>query len=182
MKPAVLAIVLVPVVAIAAAAMVVNYYLSVDHSFRFWLAGSALSQVLPEFYAKNLRGSLFAGFLTLGGFLMSLKAFIVVNMKKEVFDSEAYRKAWNEAKESGVKPYETKFQPLRDLSNVIFLAVATCIGSAVTQLTVGLVPNLFACLFALIFSCVAIGFVLRTLLLIKRNLRVLFDYLDETDN
>ncbi|MFT4257477.1 MAG: hypothetical protein QM599_11030 [Pseudoxanthomonas sp.] len=175
-------IALVPVAAISVAAMVANYYLSDDHSVCFWLSGSPLSQSFPDFYAKNLRGSLFTGFLTLGGFLMSLKAFIVVNMKKEVFDSDAYKKAWAEVKASGTKPYETKFQPLRDLSNVIFLAVAFCISSAVTQLTIGLLPNLFSGLFALTLACIAIGFVLRTLWLIKRNLKVLFDYMDETDS
>lgn len=182
MKPVNWAITLAPVIAISLAAMAANYYLCDDRSMRFWLSSSPLSQSFPEFYAKNLRGSLFTGFLTLGGFLMSLKAFIVVNMKKEVFDSEAYKNAWAEVKASGTKPYEKKFQPLRDLSNVIFLAVAFCISSAVTQLTIGLLPNLFAGLFALTLACIAIGFVLRTLWLIKKNLKVLFDYMDETDN
>ena len=37
---------------------------------------------LVQFYVQNLRSSLFAGFLTLGGFLFSAKTFIVIKMKE----------------------------------------------------------------------------------------------------
>jgi hypothetical protein len=45
---------------------------------------------LVRFYGENIRGSLFTGFLTLGGFLLSLKTFIIVKMKENVYDDERY--------------------------------------------------------------------------------------------
>jgi len=48
--------------------------------------------MVPDYYAKNIRGSLFTGFLTVGSFLLSLKAFIVVKLKENIFDSDIYKK------------------------------------------------------------------------------------------
>lgn len=175
------AIVFLPLAAVVSAASVVNYCLGDQGGLKFWISNSVVAQNFPAFYADNLRASLFAGFLTLGGFLMSLKAFIVVNMKKEVFESDAYKRVWDEARSAGTAPYSKKFQPLRELSTTIFIAVISCIGSAVAQLTVGLIPSFYASAFAIALAASAIGFVLRTLWLIRNNLQVLFDYLDETD-
>ena len=42
---------------------------------------------LHVYFAEHLRGSLFSGFLTLGGFLLSLQMFIVVKIKEDLYDS-----------------------------------------------------------------------------------------------
>ena len=55
-----------------------------------WLSPGTTRRIY-DFYASNLRGSFFTGFLALGGFLMSAKTFIIVNMKKEVYDSAAIK-------------------------------------------------------------------------------------------
>lgn len=142
---------------------------------RFFVDGSVFS----EFYAKNLRGSLFAGFLTLGGFLMSLKTFIVVNMKKEVFDKPEYEKLWLSAKANNPHTAGMRYGPLRYLASTIFIAIVCCISTATAQLTLGLFPCFWTAVICLWAAAVAIGVIIRSLLLIRENLNRMFEFLDE---
>lgn len=135
--------------------------------------------VFFEFYSKNLRGSLFAGFLTLGGFLMSLKTFIVVNMKKEVFDKPEYLVQWQAARKNNPNTEEFKYAPLRFLASTIFIAIVSCISTATAQLTIGLVPSFWTALICMWASAVSIAIILRSLILIRKNLNRMFDYLDD---
>ncbi|WP_414616150.1 hypothetical protein [Stenotrophomonas geniculata] len=150
-----------------------------------WLPARAYCPEIAAFgafYGERLRGSLFAGFLTLGGFLLSLKTFIVVNMKKEVFDTEEYLREWRSQKLLDVRnKMGGRFDPLRLLSQTIFLAIASCVFTAVLQLTLGLAETWWAaaiCLWACIVSMIFLG---RSLWLIRVNLNSMFDFLDNRD-
>lgn len=89
------------------------------------------------FYAQNLRASLFAGFLTLGSFLVAVNTFVIVNLKKEVYDHPGYRKILYDRREK--KP-ETKFYgSLNRLSGLLFWTIVLAISTAVLQLTVGVI-------------------------------------------
>ncbi|MCK6586798.1 MAG: hypothetical protein L6Q76_04345, partial [Polyangiaceae bacterium] len=70
-----------------------------------------------EFYAHSMRGSLFTGFLTLSGFLFSVNTFIVVNMKKELYDHVSYFEKVTRLQ--GVNPNLTFYGPLRRLSRLL---------------------------------------------------------------
>ncbi|WP_199885147.1 hypothetical protein [Pseudomonas bohemica] len=144
-----------------------------------WLpAGS--TKVIYDFYASNLRGSMFTGFLALGGFLMSAKTFIIVNMKKEVYDSDKYKRDWLDGlKLNGADKYKTLFSPLRRLSNIIFYTIASCFVASISQLTLGLfksIPTIIICFFLVV---VAVSFLMLSLFLIKKNLAIMFAHLDE---
>lgn len=135
------------------------------------------------FYGDKLRGSLFAGFLTLGGFLLSLKTFIVVNMKKEVFESPVYKKEWEEQKKLDTSNKMGKrYTPLRYLSGVLYAAILACLSTAVLQLTVGLVPSFLAALACLWAVSVSLLLLAWALWLIRANLVRMFDYLDSQDD
>ncbi|UST65941.1 hypothetical protein NF673_09375 [Pseudomonas moraviensis] len=144
-----------------------------------WLPAGTTKKIY-DFYAGNLRGSFFTGFLALGGFLMSAKTFIIVNMKKEVYDSATYEEKWLHGLQlNGADKYETLFYPLRRLSNIIFYTIASCFIASVAQLTLGLfknIPSVMVCFFLVI---VAICFLMLSLFLIKKNLATMFDHLDE---
>lgn len=133
-----------------------------------------------SFFNANIRASLFAGFLSLGGFLLSLKTFIIVNMKKDVFDTEKYKKTWEEqSKFDRNGKVGKRYDPLRELSNVLFAAIVTAIGTAVLQITVGLRESFwttFICLWAVTF---ATALLLTCLWLIKSNLNTMFLHLDD---
>lgn len=136
-----------------------------------------------EFYGNKLRGSLFAGFLTLGGFLLSLKTFIVVNMKKEVFESPVYKKEWEEQKKLDTNNVMGKrYTPLRYLSGVLYAAILACLSTAVLQLTVGLVDSFVAAFVCLWAAFVAVIILAWALWLIRANLVRMFDYLDSQDD
>lgn len=125
------------------------------------------------FYGDKLRASLFAGFLTLGGFLMSLKTFIVVNMKKEVFDTPQYREKF-EANKDGV---EQLYDPLKELTNVLFSTIALCITTAVMQLTLGVIDYFPAAVFCLAAAASSVMLLSWCLCLIRKNLLYLFDHI-----
>lgn len=136
-----------------------------------------------KFYGDKLRGSLFAGFLTLGGFLLSLKTFIVVNMKKEVFESPIYKKEWDEQKKLDTdNKMGKRYTPLRYLSGVLYAAILSCLSTAVLQLTVGLVDSFLAVLVCLWAVSVSLLLLAWALWLIRANLVRMFDYLDSQDS
>lgn len=134
-----------------------------------------------DFYAKNLRGSLFTGFLALGGFLMSAKTFIIVNMKKEVYDSAKYKQDWLDGRElNGAENYPPLFRPLRRLSNILFYTITFSFIASISQLTIGLfesISSVVACAFLVILAAC---FLMLSLYLIKKNLATMFDYLDKS--
>lgn len=128
------------------------------------------------FYALSLRGSLFAGFLTLGGFLMSLKTFIIVNMKKEVYDSPAYITKFDA--EKIIKPNLRRYDPLKELSNVLFVTILSCLTTSIMQLTLGLIEIFYMSLLCLMSAVGSIALLSWTLYLIRANLQDMFDHLD----
>lgn len=134
----------------------------------------------PDFFNTNIRASLFAGFLSLGGFLLSLKTFIIVNMKKDVFDSEKYLKTWEaQSKTDKIGKVGKRYDPLRELSNVLFAAILAAITTAVLQITLGLRDSFWAtfiCLWAATFSTLLL---VTCLVLIKGNLNIMFSHLDD---
>lgn len=126
-----------------------------------------------KFYSTNIRGHLFAGFLALGGFLLSLKTFIVVNMKENVYDNESYVKNWRRQNKlnSSLKLYG----PLKELSDLLYYAIIGSIFSAVLQMTIGLYEHwvtALVCSWSAIFSLLLI---IDCLKIIKRNLDTWFD-------
>ena len=144
-----------------------------------WLPPGTTRKIF-DFYAANLRGSLFTGFLALGGFLMSAKTFIIVNMKKEVYDSAKYEETWlSGLKLNGADKYWTLFYPLRRLSNIIFYTIAFCFIASIAQLTVGLFKAVSAVMICFFLVIVAVCFLMLSLFLIKKNLATMFDHLDE---
>jgi hypothetical protein len=133
---------------------------------------------LTTFYAESLRGSLFTGFLTLGGFLLSLKAFIVVNMKKEVYDTAAYKDLWSDSRSRG-ETVGALYSPLRDLSESLYIAILACVLTSASQFTIGLLEFIPAVLFCLWSALCAIVLLLLCLLKIRFNLRSMFSHLDK---
>lgn len=133
-----------------------------------------------SFYAKDLRSSLFSGFLTLGGFLLSLKTFIVVNMKKEVFDNEKYKKEWGEQKKLDVDgKMGSRFDPLKDLANSLYVSIVFCVATAVSQLTIGLFEAIWSSIICLLLATISIMLLLKSLYLIRVNLNRMFEFLNK---
>ena len=84
---------------------------------------------LVAFYSDKLRNSLFTGFLTAGSFLFSLKTFIVVKMKENVYDNEKYKK--RVAEQRKLNKDLTHYGPLKRLSSHLYYTVFAAILSSV---------------------------------------------------
>lgn len=136
-----------------------------------------INQKIIKFYGDSLRGNLFSGFLALGGFIFSLKAFILVTMKQNVYDSKIYEDKWLELNKGGTG--EAYFSPLKELNSVLYMTVLLSILSAILNITIGLLP-VIAVVYICIFSAFyATGFLILSLWLIKGNLDTWFEYLGQ---
>lgn len=129
------------------------------------------------FYSQNIRSSLFTGFLTLGGFLFSLKTFIVVKMKENVYDDKDYIKNLNEQRK--ITPGLSHYGPLKRLSNLLFLSVLSSIITSVSQFTIGLIDSPVSALICIWLSSFTIVLLIISLILIKINLDQWFSYLEK---
>jgi hypothetical protein len=134
------------------------------------------------FYAANLRGSLFSGFLTLGSFLVAVNTFIVVNMKKELYDTAAYREQVKSRRQlsaaNGKRCRVTFFGPLRRLSGCLFWAIVFALLTAVSQLTIGLIPSRWTAVACIGLAALTILILLALLLIVRRNLSCWFGFME----
>lgn len=133
---------------------------------------------LITFYEEYLRGNLFSGFLTVGGFLLSLKTFILIKLKENVYEHDKYKERYEELKvlDSSLKLYA----PLKNLSDFLFWSVLSMIVSAAAQLTIGLFGNYWLILLSLWFSFFALSTLVFSLILIKESLNDWFDFISDT--
>jgi len=113
-----------------------------------------------RFYAENLRGNLFSGFLTLAAFLLSAKTFIVIHLQKEIYSKKHYHDQIRGLRQ--VKPSLKYYAPLRRLSVLLFWTILTSIAAAIAQVTLGLISKAWA-----VWICLGLGILAIVLLLIS---------------
>ena len=129
-----------------------------------------------DFYSQNMRGHLFAGFLALGGFLLSLKTFIIVNMKENLFSSEKYIERWEKSVKTN--PDLKLYAPLSELSHILYYAIFSCLVAAILQMTLGFFKQDIASLICIYLCISSTVLLMKSLVIIKRNLDTWFEYLD----
>jgi len=129
-----------------------------------------------KYYVDNIRGHLFTGFLALGGFLLSLKTFIIVTMKENVYDDEKYIENWKAQRK--LSPNIKLYAPLKQLSDFLYYAIFASILAAVLQMSLGLYEHWFASAVSVWSAVYATILLVWCLVLIKRNLDTWFSYLD----
>ncbi|WP_343633548.1 hypothetical protein [Roseateles sp.] len=129
------------------------------------------------FYADKIRVSLFTGLLTVGSFLLSLKVFIVVKFKENVFDSPAYLELLNERRK--IKPSLKHYAPVRQLSTVLFVAISSALIASVSQVTIGLIAHPAAFLICIALAAFAGAMLFQTLILIRVILTEWLDYMEK---
>ncbi|MBI1753571.1 MAG: hypothetical protein HY014_16015 [Acidobacteria bacterium] len=121
-------------------------------------------------YKAIFRIPLFSGFLTIGSFMLSFKAFTVLRLHEDVYKSPEYQERWvKRAMDFSLKPI-TYLDPLARLTDTFFLAIFFSLMAAFLQVTLGLIPKLWLvcfCVWAALFSgCL----VLRSLYVLRQNL------------
>lgn len=131
---------------------------------------------LVNFYADKMRASLFAGFLTLGSFLLALKTGIVIKIKEGVYDQAVYREKVQGAVELSGK---TIYGPLRRLSRVLSVAVFSALATSAIQLTLGLVSQWWASTLCLCIASFSLLTLMMAFVLIQINLSTWFDLMED---
>ena len=94
-----------------------------------------------KFYREGLRAPLFTGCLTLGTFLLTLQATILIRIK-EIYDTEEYDAQWrvyqDQRRAEGRKP-TGYYDPLRNLGVALLLNVLFALITSILQVTVGFI-------------------------------------------
>jgi hypothetical protein len=135
-----------------------------------WLASDTAFRAL---YATSLRSPIFTGFFTLSSFLLAAKTFIVINIKREVYESETYKKSL--AKQRTVNPKLSHYGPLIRLSKLLYRSIIVALLASAAQLTIGLIPYNGVALVCLLFALVAFICVIMALTKIRQNVAVWLD-------
>jgi hypothetical protein len=130
-----------------------------------------------KFYAENLRGNLFSGFLTLAGFLLSAKTFIVIHLQKEIYAKRHYHDRIRDLRkiDSTLKYYA----PLRNLSRLLFWTILTSLLAAIAQVTIGLISHACAVWLCVILAITAIVFLFVSFCVMSASLRDWFNFLED---
>lgn len=131
---------------------------------------------LADFYARNIRASLFTGFLTVGSFLLSLKVFIVVKFKENIFDSALYKEKLEDRRK--LNPSLTNYGPVKRLSKLLFVSIASALAASFSQLSIGLLPYWQAAAFCVFVSGFAGSMLICTLWLIREILDEWLSYFE----
>lgn len=132
------------------------------------LSKSSIDDVFLQFYQKELRSNFFSGFLSVGAFLLSLKTFIVITMKKELYDTAAYKATWQ--KHGGEPVVGGIYLKLRELNSCLFWSILVSLVCTVSQFSIGFIPVWYSgmfCVWLAVLSCV---YLIYSLFLVKSNL------------
>jgi len=135
-------------------------------------------ETFQHFYAASLRASLFSGFLTLTGFLFTVKTFIVIHIKKEIYDTEGYLSRVTSRRL--LNKNLSVYGPLQRLSSLLFWSVVVSLVTATSQLTIGLWPEWWAAALCICFAVATIVLLLTDLVIIRRNLTEWFRFLEDS--
>jgi hypothetical protein len=133
-------------------------------------------QGATKIYDGFLRQSLFTGFLTLGGFLLSMKTFVLVNVKKDVYDSNAYSKFLKECRSNGLQV--ERYASLYQLQFGLTLSIVLSLFASASQFTFGLLNWWWAKAIASTVATLALSFVLWSVWLLYANTKIWIDYAD----
>lgn len=124
---------------------------------------------LAKVYDEKLRSDFFAGFLAVGAFLLSLKTFIVMTMKVNIYDTKSYEDNWKNqlALDPKVGP---RYRGLKRLNDCLFNSILASLTAAVAQVSIGLVGGVAVTILCVWLCALSVIYLTFCLYLVKRNL------------
>lgn len=132
---------------------------------------------LYDFYSKKMQTPLFTGFLTLGGFLLSLKTFILIKLKEGLYDHKQYLELVKEKQR--LNPQYTHYGPLSRLSHFLVHSVLLALLTSFYQFSVGFVNCSVVAAIGMSLAVTTITVVLLAWWNIRQNLSCWFDMLEK---
>lgn len=137
---------------------------------------------LASFYEKRLQSPFFTAFLTLGSFLLALQTTILMRLKTDLYDKDAYKarvKRMNELNPEGNKI--SVYGPLKRLGSFLIQSVLLALGASVAQMTIGFIPHPAASAFCIGLAASAISMVFLAWREMRHNLEDWFDFLEKEE-
>jgi uncharacterized membrane protein YqhA len=131
-----------------------------------------------EVFSGTLRQSLFTGFLGLGGLFMAGKAFYVVQLRDKIYSTGWYARRVQLARKRNEKVGSIG-QPLKELAVRLNNNIIVAFAVALLQITLGLVGETWSALVCVAAAIVAVIYTIQSMLLLRKNLRILLDVMDE---
>lgn len=160
-------------------------------SVAIWTTGAFIALALSLFillpedaviiasYSARLQVPLFTGFLTLSGFLLSLKTFILIKLKEDLYDLPQYKRRLNERRLANPNVKLTLYGPLSRLGSFLIYSVACALGTALAQLTIGFIPGKLPVAICLSLAGITTGLVGVAWWQIRGSLQNWFELLEE---
>ncbi len=134
-------------------------------------------QVQPEdlitFY-RSIRSGIMTSSLTVGAFLFTMKSFIVLNMKKEVYDQPAYHDIVRFRRSKGKN--ERLYHGLGQLKVLLYWSILAALLNALAQVTLGYIAKPWAVLVALGFTLLSWSLVGYSLFHVSSNLTTMLRF------
>jgi hypothetical protein len=125
-----------------------------------------------KFYREGLRAPLFAGFLTVGTFLLTLQTTLLLRIK-EIYDDESYAIRWQVLQEQRRAKGLSRtgyYDPLRNLGLALLANIFFALVSSILQVTLGFVNTFWAVGICLGFAATTFGLLLLLWWQIAANL------------
>lgn len=133
-----------------------------------------------EFFQNVLRQPFFTGFLTLTGFLLSATTFIVIQMKKELYDKDQYLK--EVARLRQIDSTTPIYKPLRSLSRLLVVALTLSLTTSLSQFTIGVWFGFYGAVICAVLAAATFIVVFICLWQMHLNLQQWFGYLEDEAN
>jgi len=146
------------------------------------LAWSAINflvspETFGEIYDQKLQLACFTGFLTVGSFLLAMKAFILVRLREDVYGHAAYKRRYlgqNNNKYAG-----DYYRGLVELGNLLAVSVIVAFSASVAQVTIGFSSAHGVKAIALALCAGGLALVLIDWLFVYLNLKDWFEFIEE---
>lgn len=142
--------------------------------------GNFYQDAFAAFYGHNMRSALFTAFLTLSGFLLSAKTFVIANMKKDLYDSKEYRSKLASLRE--LNSTLSNYGPLKRLSYLLSASIGWSLLTSFSQFSIGLTPHWIAAVVCLWLAATAFILLFISLWVVSCNLSDWFTCIEEAAN
>jgi len=133
---------------------------------------------ITTFYVENLRSSLFSGFITLAGFLFTVKSFLITRLQQDVYGDPDYQD-WIVDVGQKYSSTLTVYGSLKRLGRFLFATLCVSFVAAVCQLTIGLLGQRWATWLALTLAATAAVMFAATLFIVRSSIRAWVEYLEQ---
>lgn len=131
---------------------------------------------LAVVYAK-VQMPFFTGFLTTSSFLLSLKTFILLRLKQNIYDTKSYEKTVRDMQ--ALRPSLAYYGPLSRLSDALVFAVLLTLTCSLSQVTLGFVPGVYTAAICFSLAAAALAVVLLCWWYIRQNLKFWFETIEK---